>query len=285
MTDAELQPTRVRLAVLPNEWPRPEPALEDACVLGNDPLASEHYLLTLEAPRMARAAAPGQFAMLTVARDGQDSPVLPRPMALYDWDAETGRVCFLYRVFGEGTARMAGWQAGESMVTVGPLGRPFTLGDGTRQLVLLGRGIGICSLTALAAQARARGILVHAVVSARRPDALVATDFLADLGVTVWTVVDTDGSSDVGRLGPRLTRFLADRPVQQVAVCGSERLLTLAAEIGRAHEAHVEVSLEARMACGLGYCHGCSTGEKGLAEEAPLVCKDGPVFLARAEPS
>jgi dihydroorotate dehydrogenase electron transfer subunit len=42
------------------------------------------------------------------------------------------------------------------------------------------------------------------------------------------------------------------------------------------------VSLEAHMACGLGYCHGCSSGAPGLAEEAPLVCRDGPVFRCSA---
>ena len=274
---------RVRLACLADDG-RAEPALEYAPVLAHVEVAPEHYLTTLQAPRIADRAEPGQFAMLTVARGGEDSPVLPRPMALYDWDAAAGRVRVMYRVFGDGTARMATWPTGEAMAAVGPLGRPFTLAETTRGLLLLGRGIGICSLTALAARARARGVAVHAVVSARRPDAVIAVDDLTRIGATVWPVVDTDGSSDVGRLGARLDRLLQDRTVEQVAICGSERLLRLAVEIGRRHDAHVEVSLEARMACGLGYCHGCSTGEKGLAAEAPLVCKDGPVFLARAEP-
>ena len=273
----------VRLACIPDVG-RAEPTLEYAPVLDHVEVAPDHYLTTLDAAPMAERAAPGQFMMLTVARAGEDSPVLPRPMALYDWDAAAGRVRVMYRVFGDGTARLAAWPIGEPMVAVGPLGRPFTLADTTHGLLLLGRGIGICSLTALAAQARARGVAVHAVVSARRPDALIAVDDLTAIGATVWPVVDTDGSSDVERLGPRLHRWLQDRSIDQVAVCGSERLLRLGAEIGRHHQARVEVSLEARMACGLGYCHGCSTGEKGLAAEAPLVCKDGPIFLARVEP-
>ncbi len=273
---------RVRLACIPDIG-RTEPTLEHAPVLEHVRVAADHVLTTLDAPTMASRAEPGQFAMLTVARGGEDSPVLPRPMALYDWDAATGRVDFLYRVFGDGTARMAAWPVGELMTAVGPLGRPFSLAETTASLLLLGRGIGICSLTALAARARARGVAVHAIVSARRPDAIVATDFLERIGATVWPVVDTDGSSDVERLRARLDAQLRDRAVDQVAVCGSERLLRLAAQVGRRLDARVEVSLEARMACGLGYCHGCSTGEKGLASEAPLVCKDGPVFLARAE--
>lgn len=272
----------VRLGCLTAQPDQPGPVLEYARVVGNEPVAAEHYLLSLQAPRLAAMARPGQFAMLTVARAGEDSFVLPRPMALYDWDAAGGRVDFLYRVFGEGTARLAEWRPGEAMVTVGPLGRGFTLRADARRLLLLGRGIGICSLTALAVAARRSNVAVHAVVSARRPDAVIATSFLEARGADVWGVVDTDGSSDVMRLGARLGRFLDDRPVDQVAVCGSERLLGLAAEIGARHAASVEVSLEARMACGLGYCHGCSTGEKGLAREAPLVCKDGPVFEVRA---
>jgi hypothetical protein len=45
------------------------------------------------------------------------------------------------------------------------------------------------------------------------------------------------------------------------------------------------VSLEARMACGIGYCHGCSHGAVGESEEAPLVCREGPVFAASLQPS
>lgn len=259
----------------------PTPLLVYAPVAAHARVAPEYWLLTLEAPEVARRARPGQFAMLTLAREGEEAPVLPRPMALYAWDAADGTIQVLYRIVGEGTRVLATWRPGEVMAVVGPLGRGFTLLPDTRACLLIGRGIGICSLTALARQATGRGVAVHALSSARRREALIGRDFYKAAGVrTLDEVVDEDGSSAVEALRPRLQALLRQDPVGQLFVCGSERLLALAAELAAPSGAMVQVSLEAHMACGIGYCHGCSTGHPGLAEEAPLVCTDGPVFCA-----
>lgn len=273
------------LVPLPPSGERPPFAvLEQAAVLLNEEIAPAHHRLRLRAPRIAFAALPGQFVMLSVVREGETLPVLPRPMALYDWDAVAGTVDIVYRVVGRGTSLMSGFQAGESMVTVGPLGRAFTLRSSTRRLLLLGRGIGTCSLTALGRAGVRRGVALEVVVSARSASALVGVELFRSLGAQVWSVTDDDGSSDVARLRDLLSRRLEVAPAEQIAVCGSERLLLLAAELSRGARALVEVSLEAHMACGLGYCHGCASGQRGLAEESPLVCKDGPVFSCELLP-
>jgi dihydroorotate dehydrogenase electron transfer subunit len=247
-------------------------------VVENFRVAEGHYWTRVQAPLMAARAQAGQFANLTVARSREWSPVLPRPMALYDWDTQRGEVDFVYRVIGEGTRLLSEVPVGQALETVGPLGQGFRLDSDTRAVLLIGRGIGICSLTALAEQAAARGVAIHAVVSARRPEFILGVDLFERLGASVTAVNDLDGSSAVNLLSPRLFDALERQPVQQAYVCGSNRLLDLAARLGVRFGLDVQVSLEARMACGLGYCHGCSTGYPGLAEEAPLVCKDGPVF-------
>ena len=89
---------------------------------------------------------------------------------------------------------------------------------------------------------------------------------------------DSDGSSDPGRLETRLRELLDDAPPALIAACGSARLEALAQRLAGAWGAEVQVALEAHMACGLGYCHGCSTGDRTASSEAPLVCRDGPVF-------
>lgn len=273
----------LRLVPLPSAA-RPDPILERARVTANEEILPGSWRITLQAPAIAQSALPGQFAMLTVARRDEASPVLPRPMALYTWDAAAGSVDVVYRVVGEGTRVLTTWRAGEIMTTVGPLGRPFQLEPTTRSILLLGRGIGICSLTALAAEARAVGIEVDAIVSARLPEALIGADDLARVGAaSVIEVTDADGSSDVERLGPRLAELHGSRRWDQLFVCGSARLMRLATELGREAGAGVQASIEARMACGLGFCHGCATGLVGAAEESPLVCVDGPVFSCRWE--
>lgn len=269
----------VRLGLLPpEERPLPEPVFEVAEILENALIAPEHYRLRVHAPRMAGRGQPGQFANLTVARTGELWPVLPRPMALYGWDAERGEVVFVYRVYGEGTRLLSERRPGERLELVGPLGRPFRIDPRSRTALLIGRGIGICSLTALAEQLAARGVALRVVASARRPELVLGQELFARLGAEVLAVNDLDGSSAVERLRPRIERLLADHSAGQIFVCGSNRLLQLAAQLGASHGLEVQVSLEAHMACGLGYCHGCSTGYPGLPDEAPLVCRDGPVF-------
>jgi dihydroorotate dehydrogenase electron transfer subunit len=270
----------VRLVPLPAPGERAEPVLELARVTANEEISPGAWRITLEAPRIAASARPGQFAMLTVARRDESAPVLPRPMALYGWDADAGTVDVVYRVVGDGTRVLTTWRTGETMTTVGPLGRPFELEPTTGSILLLGRGIGICSLTGLASAARRGGIEVDAVISARVPEALIGSaDFTRIEVASLTEVTDAEGSSAVERLEPRLAALAsASARWDQVFVCGSERLMRLATELARETDAAVQVSIEARMACGLGFCHGCATGMVGAAEESPLVCVDGPVF-------
>jgi dihydroorotate dehydrogenase electron transfer subunit len=278
----------VRLVPLPVAGPLsprvPVPLLLDAPVLANVPVARDYLRITLQAPGVAAVAHPGQFLMMTIAREDEPAPVLPRPMAIYGIDRSAGTVDVVYRTVGTGTHRMATWQAGEPMTIVGPLGRGFTIPPGATSILLLGRGIGNCSLTTIVPEAVGRGIRVTVVVSARDPDSLVGGDTCREWGAAdVHEVVDSDGSSDPGRVVEQLGSTAAAHDAYYV--CGSRRLLELAARLahdagrgGPADHAEVQVSLEAHMACGLGYCHGCAAGRPGLPAETPLVCRDGPVF-------
>jgi len=276
------RPGAVALALLPDDGPLAPPAvaprLLEAPIVGHDRVGTEYWQLTLAAPDVARTAAPGQFVMLTIARPGEPAPVLPRPMAIYARDRSAGTIDVVYRVVGEGTRRLTDWRAGETMVTVGPLGRGFVVSDGARRIVLIGRGIGTCSLTMLAGDAAAAGVRVGAVASARHAGVLIGPETYRAAGVAnVIGVVDDDGSSAPTALAPRLADLCADG-VDELYVCGSARLLALAAGLAGRYGAGVQVSLEAHMACGLGFCHGCAAGRPGLPHETPLVCADGPVF-------
>ena len=88
-------------------------------------------------------------------------------MAVYRWDRAAGSIEIVYRVVGEGTTALTSWRAGEAMTVVGPLGTGFQLRPTSETVLLLGRGIGTCSLTALAVEAAAAGVSVLAVASGR----------------------------------------------------------------------------------------------------------------------
>jgi dihydroorotate dehydrogenase electron transfer subunit len=91
-------------------------------------------------------------------------------------------------------------------------------------------------------------------------------------------VTDAEGTSDITHLRELLSSTLDSAPPQLILTCGSDRLAWLCRELADRWGAEVQVSLEAHMACGLGYCHGCATGTRSGPEESPLICKDGPVF-------
>lgn len=259
---------------------RMTPCMVEAEILDHTKLSAGHFHLRLHAPAIARGALPGQFVMLTVALPTEVAPVLPRPMALYDWDVDRGSIDVVYRVMGDGTRLLSSRRPGQRLVTVGPLGRAFLMGPAVTSALFIGRGIGICSLTALSAEARRRNISTTVVSSARDQAAIVGSDLYRSVGVgSLLEVTDADETSSVANVDSLLRSVTQDgHSFDYIAVCGSNRLLRLAADWGARCDAEVQVSVEAHMACGLGYCHGCSSGSTNLAKEDPLVCRDGPVF-------
>lgn len=278
MSVTELPPAGLLELLPPDSDTRADPITCDAPILLNRPEIDRYWRLVLHAPSIARNVQPGQFVMLTPTRPGQTWPVLPRPMAVYDTDPATGSITILYGVVGAGTQHMTTFTKSERITTVGPLGRAFSLPPSTTTLLTIGRGIGTCSLTLLAAHSQRTGIDVTVIASGRAPHATVGTEFYRVHGIRALEVHDSDGSSSPEKLTPAISALVEARPPDVIAVCGSQRLSTLAQQLARTWGSQVQVSLEAHMACGLGYCHGCSTGQRAATAEAPLICKDGPVF-------
>jgi dihydroorotate dehydrogenase electron transfer subunit len=166
-----------------------------------------------------------------------------------------------------------------TVLVVGPLGQGFSVQSHTTRVLLVGRGIGTCSLTTVAAHNASCGRSTIAVTSASTRRTLIGSALYREFGIeSLYEVSDNEGSSDPARLRARLESDLDGGPPEQIFTCGSERLAALCATLGKRWGAGVQVSLEAHMACGLGYCHGCASGTPGRAGESPLVCVDGPVF-------
>jgi dihydroorotate dehydrogenase electron transfer subunit len=265
-------------SLAPEVPPRSTPVCVPAPVVENLHVGDRYWRLRLGVPSIAATARPGQFLLLTPSRQPATGPTLPRPMAIYDLDRTSGTVEILYGVVGHGTRNLTTFRPGDLMTVVGPLGRPFEVVPDTRRMLLVGRGIGTCSFTLLARDQLARGVAVTALLSGRHPGAVIGADFCASLGIPVQKVHDLDGSSAVERVRERLIANLDATPPQFLATCGSGRLVALCQELGQRWGSEVQVSVEAHMACGLGYCHGCAAGQQGEGRESPLVCTIGPVF-------
>jgi dihydroorotate dehydrogenase electron transfer subunit len=269
---------------------RPQPVWDAAEVLVHEPVGERYRRLVLASATIARTAQAGQFLMVTVPPHSGDTILLPRPMAIHRRRPAAAdmpsTVELIYGIVGRGTRALAAVPVGGTLQLTGPLGRGFEFPVGTRSAVLIGRGVGVCGVMGAAEDAAAAGIRTTMVLSGRSPLQLLGRTDCAELGVRVIEATDDDGSSDLATLGERLRGHFdsatPDRtPPDVVMVCGAGVLARLAAELGAHWGVPVQASLEAHMACGLGYCHGCAAPVRtDPSVEGPLVCADGPVFDA-----
>jgi dihydroorotate dehydrogenase electron transfer subunit len=278
--------------------PRPQPVWDNARVLVHEPVGERYRRLVLASDTIAATAQAGQFVMVTVPPNGGDTILLPRPMAIHRRRLATparpasarvaapGTIELIYGIVGRGTRALAAVPTGARLQLTGPLGRGFEFPAGIRTALLIGRGVGVCGVMGAAEDAAAAGIRTTMVLSGQHPDQLLGRPDCAELGVRMIEATDHDGSSDLVALADRLrTDFDGSSPERTrpevVMVCGAGVLARLAAELGGYWGVPVQASLEAHMACGLGYCHGCAAPVRtDPSVEGPLVCADGPVFDA-----
>lgn len=251
-------------------------------VLRNDWVNAEYKHLVVAGNAATLAAQPGQFFHLMCPATDQDQPFLRRPMSLYGVDPVARTVEFLYKVQGAGTRGLATLQPGQQLDMLGPLGRGFELPASTRHVLLLARGVGLATLTPLAAAAIAQGARVTAILSARTPELIMSEKELSAAGAEVLSVDDESGSSSVPRLDALIRRLHQQEPFDFMTTCGSNRLLKLLQHLSGELQVPGQIAMEQHMGCAVGMCYACVRPFRQSAGSTELsyrrVCWDGPVF-------
>ena len=253
---------------------------EYARVLSQEEIAPGIFSLRLAAERIASAARPGQFVSL-YCRDRQK--LLPRPVSLCGIDTQAGALRLVYRVTGPGTgtAEFSRLGAGEQIRILGPLGNGFPLAEASgRRIVLAGGGIGIPPLLA-AARALTAGGTRPQVVLGYRDVLFLKEDFEACASVQIAT---EDGSA--GWRGNVLDAMNgAGLEPEVIFACGPRPMLRALAAYAEKRDIPCWISMEERMACGVGACLGCVCETAATDGHSHVhnarVCTDGPVFLSR----
>lgn len=241
--------------------------------------ANGYRLLDLNTPAAALGCRPGQFFHILCPVDAENQPFLRRPMSIYGYDAAAGRLSFLYKVTGSGTAALSRLEPGDRLNVMGPLGHGFTIPDEARHLILVARGVGLATLAPLAQEAQRLGRRLKAICSASAPDRLMSIDHLRRLDAEVIPVTDADGTSDPANLRHLLEEFIAAGEADMLYTCGSNRLLRLCQDIGREAGIPGEIALEQQMACAVGMCQCCVRSfRRGGSVVQERVCREGPVF-------
>jgi dihydroorotate dehydrogenase electron transfer subunit len=250
-----------------------------AAVSSNAWVNSEYKHLILAAPAPAPAALAGQFFQIECPATADDRPFFRRPMSVYKADARRGEVEFLYKVTGQGTRGLATLGSGNRVRVLGPLGVGFRLDPTWREIVVVGRGVGLATLAPLAEAAAAQGIGVTAVFSARGPAQVMSVERFAAAGARVEVVLDSDATSDVTRVEALMRRLIGEGRANALFTCGSNRLMLLLQRLGREFSIPGQVAMEQQMACGLGMCFCCVRSFRSGAETVSRrVCWEGPVF-------
>jgi dihydroorotate dehydrogenase electron transfer subunit len=255
------------------------PAEEALCpVLANDWVNDEYKHMVLAASAKALAVKPGQFFNLLCPSPDAGELWLRRPQSVYRIDRPNGRIEFLYKCVGRGTNGLATAKPGDSLNIVGPLGVGFHLDPAWRNIVVLGRGVGLATLAPISQLAGENGVGVTAILSARSRELVMADDLFVKVG-TVVAVLDADRSSDVENVERIIEGLISAKLADAFFTCGSNRLMQLAKRLGKVHGIPGQVAMEQVMACGLGPCYVCvRTFEVNGKKELRRVCIEGPVF-------
>ena len=251
-----------------------------ALVLANRPVNDDYVHMILEADGLALSAKAGQFFNIACPATSRDLPYLRRPMSVYRVAPREKQVEFLYKITGAGTRGLATLRPGNGVSLLGPLGNGFSLDPCWKNIVVLGRGVGLATLAPLAEMAAGRGVGITAILSARSRALVMSVDRFANCGERVEVVTDEDGGSDPANVERILLRLIEAGKADAFFTCGSNRLMLLMKRVAAHFGIPGQVAMEQQMACGLGMCFCCVRNFEtpGGGQEQRRVCLEGPVF-------
>lgn len=233
------------------------------------------YSFTLAVGDMVRSQglAAGQFLHIKCGH----SRLLRRPISVCQCAAgeeDTARVVFEVR--GEGTQWLSRRQAGDRLSVLGPLGRTFTVTPQDRPL-LVGGGIGVPPLLGQGERAAGQAAAVLGFRDAGH--AMLLEEFQKSCQ-GVYLCSDDGSLGRHGFVDAQVADLLAkENDFTVILACGPKPMLRRIAQLAAEHGVPCQVSLEERMACGVGACLGCAV--RMADGTMKHVCKDGPVFDAR----
>jgi dihydroorotate dehydrogenase electron transfer subunit len=256
-----------------------EKYMETATVLAQSCIGAGIYDLWLQTEKIASHAKPGQFVSVY---SSDKSKLLPRPISLCSIEGKEESIRLVYRVTGEGTGtdEFSHLVPGDTVRVLGPLGNGFTIRP-KKKAFLIGGGIGVPPMLELAKNCRQHRIPMEIIMGYRDDNTFLLEEFQEEGSCHVAT---EDGS--VGTKGNVLDAIHANGLTADVIyACGPAPMLRALKAYAAEQGMECYVSLEERMACGIGACLACvcnSTEEDAHSHvKNKRICKEGPVFDAR----
>lgn len=245
---------------------------ENATVVSQNEISEGIYDMWIATDNIAEYAVPGQFISVYT---NDASRLLPRPISICETDGQRLRI--VYRVAGCGTRQFSAFKAGDKLRIMGPLGKGFPIQEGARA-ILIGGGIGIPPMLELAKRIQGDKTIV---LGYRNKDTFLDKDLKVYGDIVIAT--------DDGSLGTHGTVIdaIKEQHVQGTVIyaCGPTPMLRAIKAYAAENNIEAWISLEERMACGIGACLACVCKTKEKDEHSQVnnarICKEGPVFNAK----
>ena len=247
---------------------------EYAEIIKQEKIAEQIYSMWIRSAKIANATEAGQFLGVYVKDTGK---CLPRPISICEVDKEKEGVRIVYRVTGEetGTKQLSAMQAGEEIHILGPLGNGFPILEHEKAF-LIGGGIGIPPMLELAKRLPGENQMILGF-----QDEVFLAEECAQYG-QVYVATQSGRKGVQGTVLDAIREHALEAEV--IYACGPTAMLRAIKKYAVANNITCYISLEERMACGIGACLACvcRSGRKDAYTNVrnKRVCKEGPVFLA-----
>lgn len=241
---------------------------ETAKVISQEKISTDIYSMWIETS-ISKSAVPGQFISIYTKNDAK---LLPRPISICEIDE--GKLRIVYRIAGEGTKEFSTYKASDDIEVLGPLGNGFPKLD--EPAILIGGGIGIPPMLQLAKELNCEKNIVVGYRSE-----LFLNEELSQYGKV--TIATEDGST--GTKGNVIDAIKANNITGKVIyACGPIPMLRGIKAFAKENGITAYISMEEKMACGVGACLGCVCKSKDVDDHSKVnnkrICADGPVFNA-----
>ena len=243
----------------------------DLTVNSVEALSDKHVLIKLTDDKPLPEMLPGQFVEVRV--DNTPSTFLRRPISINNVDYDHNELWLLVAAVGDGTRQLQKLQKGDRLNCVLPLGNSFTMPtDSTQKILLVGGGVGVAPLLYFGKRIKAMGGEPTFLLGARSAKDVLERELFEQVGRVLITT--EDGSE--GEKGFVTNHsVLAQEHFDRISTCGPKPMMMAVARYAFKNDIECEVSLENKMACGVGACLCCV--EKTV-EGNKCVCKEGPVM-------
>lgn len=239
-------------------------------------LSQNIFDFSIKSKEIAGIACPGQFVQVRI-------PNMPlrRPISLANINADKDLIRIIFEIKGEGTKILAQYREGDNIDILGPLGKGFTILPPDKKVYLIGGGIGVPPLLPLAGYYGGNATVITGFRNAKA--VILDDDFQKCFNEHI--ICTDNGSMGVkGFVTDVLSERLesGERP-DMIYACGPKPMLQKVAQLANDFSIECEISMEERMACGVGACLGCSckTKDHDGSSSYAHVCKDGPVFNSK----